>query len=55
MLSKDAIARGYNRRNYVVGAPTTPGWAAQAAPAADHPASEGPACGLQHELSLIHI
>lgn len=49
MLSKDAIARGYNRRNYVVGAPTTPGWAAQAAPAADHPASEGPACGLQHE------
>lgn len=49
MLSKDAIARGYNRRNYVVGAPTTPGWAAQAAPAADRPASEGPACGLQHE------
>ncbi|WP_373805973.1 FAD-binding oxidoreductase [Delftia acidovorans] len=49
MLSKDAIARGYNRRNYVVGAPTAPGWAAQAAPAADRPASEGPACGLQHE------
>src|SRR2546427_20434 len=49
MLSKDAIARGYNRRNYVVGPPTTRAGAPQAAPAADRPASEGPACGLQHE------
>lgn len=37
MLSKEAIKRGYNRRNYVVGAHTPPGYAATVA-RADGPA-----------------
>lgn len=33
MISKEAIRRGYNRGNYVVGAPTPPAWATQTQPA----------------------
>jgi alkyldihydroxyacetonephosphate synthase len=29
MISKEAIKRGYNRGNYLVGVHTPPGWAAQ--------------------------
>ena len=29
MISREAIARGYNRGNYTVGAPTTPHWASR--------------------------
>lgn len=32
MISKEAIRRGYNRGNYVVGVPTPPAWATQAQP-----------------------
>ncbi|MBP6686144.1 MAG: FAD-binding oxidoreductase, partial [Leucobacter sp.] len=27
MMSREAVRRGYNKRNYVVGAHTPPGWA----------------------------
>ncbi len=30
MISKEAVKRGYNRGNYTVGAPSQPGWAANA-------------------------
>ena len=40
MISKDAIQRGYNRRNYIVGAHTPPAYAKTIA------ATDGPA-GLQ--------
>lgn len=35
MISKEAVKRGYNRGNYVVGAPTPPHWAPESAAAAD--------------------
>lgn len=35
MMSREAIRRGYNRRNYVVGAHTPPGWAPEQTAAAD--------------------
>ena len=46
MLSKDAIKRGYNRRNYIVGAHTPPAYAASIT------GFDGPA-GLQREPVLV--
>ena len=46
MISKEAIKRGYNRGNYVVGAHTPPAYAAALTQTGSEP-------GLQ--LSLIHI
>jgi alkyldihydroxyacetonephosphate synthase len=45
MISKEAIKRGYNRGNYLVGVHTPPGWAAQSRPRA-----AGTACNVTLSL-----